>query len=1460
MKKSVPSSPSKDGTQHLMRKTPSTRSLQSLQPIQPLSQLHQSPHYNNNNNNDNDNNYKNNNNTNNNTNNGTFSNPISTRPSLRLNSPQTSQASFTPHHYQHAQSTQYSHTFHYEPDRERSTTLSSLDIPFHSVEREHRERSKSKVSNHDDTANGTTSDTGTGAGTGAGAASSTATNTGIGHSTTLNNVSSAERAERAANRTYSAPQQPSRPKISRNRSATLPAFTHFEPIRMNDTMHTLGITDDDQHQHLHQHQHQHLHMHPQTHQPLHSPKIRSQSSLKALAFNHPESPTWLLSDLISNLSSLKDRDERYIVQISNDLVHLFQTYPKLEDEVQIRTVLPRILFMLYHPVSEVRSSCYRILRHLIVSYESLIILLQLKILIFIIVSMSNDQSGQTLIEMEQALKLVRKFLTINKGADLLSVGVVKALIAIVQCNDPDDHKGSTITSNYAVRVDTIPEGFKNACLETICEIALVKPELVFHGGGFKLIIDSVIDSSFEVSSTCLLIVLRLLNFQNSRKFLRNGFDLDSLIAIFSTDESLDTKKSSHFSAKIRKASTFKLQKVSFLISGLLKDFNGLMAFSINNFTSINNLLLNLNKRNYRVQNSILDIILDALRIQVFPWLQSGPIGDFVSRFNDLKQLQLQNEKRNQKPHKQMVGNEQHYFPFKYGNKCEPFIAGIVNHYQGLLAYIFIINGVFDHLLKIIDDEEADEALKKKAILLLRELYTMANTLIPFDLVKSQLQSPNLASHAFLFVTETKMGETLKDLNLSTKHQLKDINAKAHFNPSDDELKSMIARSKILIVKDFQEWNWNILQQIIEGPLTNPKKFDEILEKTPKVLKRLMSFYRPFKYRFSNVSAKSSRLEKYISVGCLFFKTLMSTGVGLKYLSMSKFLPQMSEILAQIDPYSGIYANDAILGKRRVENTASLNYLQFLGVLSSTVEGVNLLASWQIFTSFYNIIASTATLESNNLIVINLFKYVSFDVEESQFKKLLQMSLTVSNLRLRQYLLKHVLPKLFHTNDFDSFCIEMSVNSLYDSNSEIVSRSIAQLYKYYESIGFDTIGDFATYRPPVHILANDELGADLLIKCLSTTRGLVYLLKRGFITFELGKWMQIKNFRYARKLDYLIRQQFFPFIDARTVDLLLYNEYDSNENLSLQFFENLLTTQEGLNFLLEGSGKNFIDRLISSTEIIFNQINLDDEFQDIDNQDEIHSELLYTLKQNLWIIGQISSARFGIQLFTSLVNSGTNFNSQSSLDSSPVLSSGSIIDTIIANFHCCPLWEIRGLCFYVIGQISKNIEGAKLLKHAGWVSMQDEYGQRLGLAFPKPSLDDIGIEPGIDKANLFNVEIVNPYRDTRYYYIFNSLLEKNTEEVLLPVQLKVINNLQELNAILSKIELKSLRELTRLKKLEQSMEIFDDINLFLEVVRTIDKGNFSFHKRVFIFKLFTEKTKVMENILKKERRNSIRAQV
>ena len=45
--------------------------------------------------------------------------------------------------------------------------------------------------------------------------------------------------------------------------------------------------------------------------------------------DNTESPTWLFSDLLSNLGLFKDKDEYYIVAKGNDLVLLLQQYPCL---------------------------------------------------------------------------------------------------------------------------------------------------------------------------------------------------------------------------------------------------------------------------------------------------------------------------------------------------------------------------------------------------------------------------------------------------------------------------------------------------------------------------------------------------------------------------------------------------------------------------------------------------------------------------------------------------------------------------------------------------------------------------------------------------------------------------------------------------------------------------------------------------------------------------------------------------------------------------------------------------------------------------------------------------------------------------------------------------------------------------------------------------------------------------
>lgn len=98
-----------------------------------------------------------------------------------------------------------------------------------------------------------------------------------------------------------------------------------------------------------------------------------------------------------------------------------------------------------------------------------------------------------------------------------------------------------------------------------------------------------------------------------------------------------------------------------------------------------------------------------------------------------------------------------------------------------------------------------------------------------------------------------------------------------------------------------KWNWESLHEMVQGPLLNPKRLEEAIKVT-KFMKRLMSFYRPFKFKFSNVKNTKPN-QRYVRIGCALFNTLLQTAEGIKYLSENKILRQIAECLAQLDRVS-----------------------------------------------------------------------------------------------------------------------------------------------------------------------------------------------------------------------------------------------------------------------------------------------------------------------------------------------------------------------------------------------------------------------------------------------------------------------------------------------------------------------------------------------------------------------------
>lgn len=1178
------------------------------------------------------------------------------------------------------------------------------------------------------------------------------------------------------------------------------------------------------------------------HEPIHYSRNNSNISI------NPESPTWILSDLLSGLSSVKDKDEYSIVSKGNELVLLLQTYPELKSDIILKNFINKIQFMFYHQVTEVRSMGYRLLRHVISSYESLMGLIQSKILIYIIITMSTTRSS--LLEKEQALKLIRGFLRVEKGSDNLSIGVIKSMISLIESgNEPSDapQQRDEVHSRREKNIhqhshnsqpdgEIVPETFKNLCIETICEIALVKPELVFHAGGFKVIVNTIMDGSLEMSLCCLLIIPKILDFQNSRKFLRNGFDLISLMTVF-TDSFGEGDTHEYIP-------TLKLQKISFLLTILLKNFNGLLAFSINDFEMLKDLISSLKKKNEKIREYIMDIICDVLLIKPLPWLSTSPIGELMSKYTR--------------------GSETVSSMFAYPTKLNEFEKNITNHYQGLFTLILIkkIN-IFDLLTNIIEQGSNNH----QATQLLTSIYSLANNLLPAELIlKDNLITPKISCFVIDQASRNKFKPS-PTYNKNLRINIKNMNMKARYNIEDVEFKAMIANTRVLTVKEFEDWNWGLLLNLIQGPFSNPKRFDELLEKNPKFLKRILSFYRPFKFRFCNISLHSKNASKYINIGCQLLEMFLGLESGVKYLLNNKLLPQLSEIFAQIDPYSGVETKDPILAKKRLENTVSIGYLKFIGVLSSNNSGLKILERWQFFLIFNNIIDGSIESDLNNLLIISLFKNVDFSVD-SQFRVILLKSLKISNLEMKLYFVNDLLPSLIKTKELEMFVLKVLVLNLYDSEKSIVNSSINLCEEYFETNNFKNLDYFIDLNPSICILEKYKAGKNLLFNFLSIPHGFKYLDDAGFIDSEFQNWLGLeKDFSYLNRVERIIHGCFFPYetlaecaesgpngktVTARGAVTFTRGGYREGDG-SIVFFRNLLSTEEGLLYFTKQ--RNYVDDLINEIEDISHQLSSKEAFTDIDAQDESHFLLINTLKQDLWIIGIISLGKFGIQLLE------PGYSSEKS-----------IISIVIELFRTCSIWQIRGLCFYVIGMISSTIEGIEILDESDWISVLDQYSNSKSLTYPK-----------LDLSVIFDILVVNPYQDSKYFSIYGrdrngsdgyygidvlngngflnvSEITDGTDaayqfnDVNNMVYESIVNVIHSMNSILKKIERRAYKELIRIKKLNP--EAFNNLKLFLDIIKLIDKGNFKFHKRKFIFDLFLD-SKVLEMLLKKERKYSMR---
>lgn len=1025
-----------------------------------------------------------------------------------------------------------------------------------------------------------------------------------------------------------------------------------------------------------------------------------------------ESPSWLLSELLQNFSpSHTDDSSQYTIDNSNKLIDLLLHYPEIKQDLSLQTIINTINFMFYSKSGPVKAASYKILRYCIANEDSLYVLVQNRLLILMIITLSTDSSSE--IEKLNAVRLVHRFLTIESGSNYLSIGIVKLLMHLL-----DDDL-------FIISVD-----LQHVIMETLLEIALLNPQLLYHADGFNLLIRYLTSNGdIALLINCLFIILKLLETTEFQHFFRNGYNINSLISVFDEESLIQPLK-----LKIQK-----FQKVLFLLTVFLKNWNGLMCCSLNSFQVLRDLLESLDGDDTKLKEFIVDILLDVLRIKPLPWLRTSVVGEFLLQFN---------------PNASFV------------YKCDQDAMSLhyINHYIGLVTFVLIRLGLVDLLLKNIDSPIND-----KVVLLLSHLYKHSKTLLPpeFGLELSD----QALLHALIKISDFSMNSHRKPVDgLEISPDLSGAKI------DDSEFKSLVNNSRILTVKEFNSWDWKLILDIFQGPLQSERKFLEIMEKQPKFFKRLLSFYRPFKFRFCNLSNKSKDLKRILTVGVLIFETLMKYPAGVKYLYKNKIMIQILEIYAQVDPLSGIRAKVPILAEKNLISTLNFGYLKFVGKLTESDNGMKLLHQWQFFQLIDNIIESSESSKSNNVFLLTLFKNMKFG--RSELDNFLLKSMAISNLSLKIKLLD-LLPG-FGISKFTE--TKLLVSNIYQKH--LSERIVDYLFDKFIQEQEDTtyLQLILQFNPPVTILQRYTKGQELLCQFLSISEGFTYLFTFDYVDINFSQWLHDKK-----------TMKILQFYESN-VNKLLFPYFNLIEPVEYRFFlKSLLDTREGLvffqNYCIE---TGFVDQLLRDIE---------NGLQNLDNLPE--------LKQDLWILGEITSSNFGIQLIPF-----------------------EFLEKLIQLFDTCENWVIKNLIFYQIDNLALTDEGIELLDEHKWVVQYNRFNKFENFGFPR-KLD----------LNFFGNEfkLVNFHKSDKVQFHTPDDLTED-EQIILELIFKFPSNL-------TKLDKQPTKELMYLKKNYPSIFNYE---LFMKMIKFIDNSNFNFKKRDFVFLLFVDDTNLLETLVKKKK--------
>ncbi|KAI8907215.1 Rapamycin-insensitive companion of mTOR, N-term-domain-containing protein [Gorgonomyces haynaldii] len=734
--------------------------------------------------------------------------------------------------------------------------------------------------------------------------------------------------------------------------------------------------------------------------------------------------------------------------------------------------------------------------------------------------------------------------------------------------------------------EQLDDRFRVIAVETLCEVALLNPKLACFANSLKPLFLGILDGPDFLLEPIVSTFLCLLDHPQHRVYLRPDVEIESVICSFMEAY---TSKGSY--------SVEKLDTASQVMYALFSSWTGLFVLCRNKKQSVRSLV-------------------DAL---------SFPDGEIrIVLLNLISKILIP----------------------EHGSR-------ISNHHRALFLMTLIDCRLVEALVHLI--KENHKVVLPKAIDLLTWVLAFAEE----ELEKRYMEQVEALSVLFQIASDfhneserqfardkfVKLLDTVilyhkpRSSHLSPLDGIdNNMRARVAFHLDDMTFRNMINSSEVLGLKEHPKWNWDIIFDIVSGPMLNPKRFEELYR--GRFMAKLIHYIRPSSHQFSDEKLQDGSRKVTVTC-CTFVQMLLGSTEGFRILFESKLIAEIGECLGQlVDPVLGALNQDLIFSKARMAETRTRDYFAILGVLTQSADGLKLLELARVFSVFYQLL----DLRGRDDIVKALISSMHYELEGHP-RFILSKVMVSGYKEIRLFATEQLGRSLKRSKKRNEWGIRSLIPQLYDPSVE-VSNAALQVLTWQMENNDEFIHEFIAYQPDLEHLST--VANTLLLRLMNVPAGLEYLMDQEYLEDEFDYWFEHGVFQYIPAVEQHLENNSTAAI--------------SEKNLPAHFYNHFSKTKEGCE-LLDTSG-----HLAVFLEILGH-------FQELEQS----LDGVIKIKAALWSIAHIGSNKYGFQL----------------------IARANAVQLMVKIARESGVLSVRGSCIISMSLICTHEEGRETVEALGW---------------------------------------------------------------------------------------------------------------------------------------------------------------